>query len=212
VGPEFVEEFPLTRPDKDFSGCLAAARAGNAIALGEALEGFRHYLLLIARRQLDPALQAKGGASDLVQETYMEAYRDFALFHGASEDELRAWLRRLLLNNVANFSRRYRETDKRRLACELSFDASRGSSSPAGRLAADVLSPSDQAIMNEQDSALQSALGRLSDDHRQVLLLRYRERLPFEDIALLMQRSPNAMRKLWSRALERLQEEMEASI
>jgi RNA polymerase sigma-70 factor, ECF subfamily len=206
-----IVEVHLDGTEKDISRCLAAARAGCGNALGEALEGLRHYLLLVARHQLDHALQAKGGASDLVQETFLEAHRDFALFHGASEEELRAWLRRLLLNNLANFSRRYRETNKRQLAREMSFDAKARSSSPAGRLPADCPSPSDQAIMNEQDSALQAALARLSDDHRSVLLLRYRDGLAFEDIGVLMQRSANAMRKLWSRALERLHEEMEAS-
>jgi RNA polymerase sigma-70 factor, ECF subfamily len=124
---------------------------------------------------------------------------------------LRAWLLRLLLNNVANFSRRYRETNKRQLGCEMSFDANPGSSSPTGRVPADLPSPGDQAIMNEQDSASQGALARLSDDHRQVLLLRYRDGLAFEDTGVLMQRSANAMRKLWSRALERLHEEMKTS-
>jgi RNA polymerase sigma-70 factor (ECF subfamily) len=195
---------------KDISRWLAAARTGCAASLGELLQGYRRYLLLVAQRELDPALEAKGGASDLVQETFLEAHRDFALFHGVGEEEMRAWLRRLLLNNLADFTRRYRETNKRRLECEQPLDAHGGSSSPMGRLPADMPSPSAQAILNEQDGALQRALTRLSDDHRQVLLLRYREGLSFEEIAVLMVRSANAMRKLWSRALERLQEEMAA--
>ena len=56
---------------------------------------FRHYLLRIAEQELDPDLRAKGGASDLVQLTFLEAQRDFARFHGDTAAELRAWLRRL---------------------------------------------------------------------------------------------------------------------
>src|SRR5262249_35643200 len=92
---------------------LAAARAGSREALGQALETCRNYLLLIAGRQLDSDLHAKGGASDLVQETFLEAQRDFGRFQGSSEGELQAWLRQILLNNVANFTRRYRGTGKR---------------------------------------------------------------------------------------------------
>src|SRR4051794_12098658 len=88
---------------------LASAQAGCPAALGQALEACRNYLLWIARREIDPDLQSKGGASDLVQETFMEARRDFASFRGDSEQELLAWLRRLLLNNLSNFVRRYRE-------------------------------------------------------------------------------------------------------
>jgi len=75
---------------------LSLAGAGSAEALGQALEVWRNYLLVIAGRQLDPGLHAKGGASDLVQETILEAQRDFAQFQGTSEAELLAWLRHTL--------------------------------------------------------------------------------------------------------------------
>src|SRR5437016_2620511 len=102
------------RPD-DADRLLADARAGSPGALGAALEAYRDYLLGIADREIAPALKAKGGASDIVQETFLEAQRDFAGFRGDTDDDLRAWLRRLLLNNVANLARAYRRTDKRRL-------------------------------------------------------------------------------------------------
>ena len=85
---------------------LAAARAGSREALGQVLQACRGYLLLLAERELDPDLQTKGGASDLVQETFLEAQKDFANFQGNSEGELRAWLRQILLHNLANFTRR----------------------------------------------------------------------------------------------------------
>src|SRR5262249_3376165 len=92
---------------------LGSARTGAREALGRALEGCRDYLLMVANKELDPQLQAKGGASDLVQQTFLEAQRDFGRFQGNSEDELLAWLRRLLLHNLADFTRRYRDTGKR---------------------------------------------------------------------------------------------------
>src|SRR5262249_52338401 len=100
----------------EFVGWLAQAHAGSADALGRLLEGCRGYLLMIAREELAPDLQAKGGASDLVQETFLDAQRDFARFQGADEAELLAWLRRVLLNNLANFTRRFREAEKRSIA------------------------------------------------------------------------------------------------
>jgi RNA polymerase sigma-70 factor, ECF subfamily len=74
----------MTEPRDDDSPLVAAARAGSREALGRALEIHRHYLLAIAERQLDPDLRSKGGASDLVQETFLEAQRDFAQFGGGS--------------------------------------------------------------------------------------------------------------------------------
>jgi RNA polymerase sigma-70 factor (ECF subfamily) len=116
---------------------LAAARAGSQEALGEALEACRHYLLLIADRELDPDLRAKGGASDLVQETFLEAHRDFPRFEGKTESELLAWLRQLLLHNLSNFTRRYRATAKREVTREIPLGAGSSSSfaQPAGRRA-----------------------------------------------------------------------------
>src|SRR5581483_6027912 len=103
---------------EDFSIWLSAARGGSRDALGRALEGCRRYLLGIAQRELEVALQAKAGASDLVQETFLVAQRAFDRFQGNSEEELRAWLRRLLQDRAAKFGQRYRATQKRRLARE----------------------------------------------------------------------------------------------
>jgi RNA polymerase sigma-70 factor (ECF subfamily) len=192
---------------EDVGQWLSAARAGSPSALGEALEAYRNYLLLVAEKELDPVLRAKAGASDLVQETFLEAQRDFGGFHGASEVELRAWLRRLLLNNVANFTRHYR-ADKRQVNLEVPLAPGSWSDPPGGRFPADTPSPSGQAMEHEQAEAVQRALTRLPDDYRQVLLWRYQEQRSFEEIAQSLQRTPNAVRKLWARALERLEHEM----
>jgi RNA polymerase sigma-70 factor (ECF subfamily) len=62
---------------------------------------------------------------------------------------------------------------------------------------------------HEQDRALQAALGRLPEDYRRVITLRYEQQLSFEEIGQLLHRSPDAARKLWARAVERLQEELD---
>ena len=73
---------------------LPAARAGSREALGQVLEACRPYLLRIANEGVAVDVQAKGGASDLVQETFLEAQRDFARFQGNTEAELLPYLRR----------------------------------------------------------------------------------------------------------------------
>ena len=188
---------------------LAAARAGSREALGQVLQACRGYLLLLAERELDPELRAKGGASDLVQETFLEAQKDFSHFQGNSEEELRAWLRQILLHNLANFTRRYRATAKRRVGREVALDVSGSSADREGGLLLDALSPSGLAIQEEQVQALRQALERLPDDYRRVILLHYQEQRPFEEIAPLMHRSYDAVRSLWARAIRRLRQEME---
>ena len=98
---------------------IEAARSGDAEVLGRVLQSCREYLVIVASRGLGTDLTAKGGASDLVQETFLGAYRDFDGFHGHSRGELLAWLRQILMNNVANFTRRYRGTEKREVNREV---------------------------------------------------------------------------------------------
>jgi RNA polymerase sigma-70 factor (ECF subfamily) len=186
---------------------LPAARAGSREALGQALEACRGFLLAIAQRQLDPELQAKGGASDLVQQTFLEAQRDFAHFQGDSDAELLAWLRHLLLHNLGKFRRRYR-TRKRRAAREVALDAGDSSDHPTRGIDTTAPSASGQAQAHEQVQALEQALGRLPEEYRQVITLRHKEYLSFQEIGCRMERSANAARTLWMRAIDRLRQEL----
>ncbi len=188
---------------------LPEARAGSMGALGEVLEACRKYLLLVAERELAPELRGKGGASDLVQETLLDAVRDFGCFRGETEEELLGWLRRLLHNNVADFARQYRETAKRQLAREVSLTADSSAGAAVPEPAGSDLSPSGQAVAGEEAEAVRSALARLPEEYRQVLLLRYQEELSFEEIGRLLNLTANAARKLWARAGKRLQQELD---
>lgn len=144
-----------------------------------------------------------------MQETFLEAQRDFAHFQGTTEKELLAWLRCLLLHNVGNFTRQYRATARRAVDREVVLEADGSSDAPRPDLAAAVPSPSGQAMEREQAAALHQALERLPANYRQVITLRYLEERSFEEIGQLMNRSPDAARKLWARTMERLRHEWE---
>jgi RNA polymerase sigma-70 factor (ECF subfamily) len=199
----------MTTPADNADPQLDLARAGSLDAFGEALQGCRRYLLMIAGSHLDPDLQAKGGASDLVQQTFLEAQRNFAAFTGNSQAELRLWLRRLLLNNLGDFSRTYRATKKRTVSREVPLGADGSSQHRAQEPAASMPSPSGHAIEREESAAMEAVLARLPEDYQQVIHLRYREGRSFEEIGRLMNRSADACRKLWIRAMERLRREWE---
>lgn len=188
---------------------FAAARGGSIEDLGSLLEGCRQYLLLVANEELNGDLHAKGGASDLVQETFLEAQRDFSQFHGENEEQLLAWLRKILKNNLANFIRRFRGTQQRQIGRERSLDSNASDGLNAADLFDDTTSPSARAIKNEDVELLQAALGRLTEDDRNVLTLRHRDLLAFKEIGRHMNRSPDAVRMLWWRAIERLADELD---
>src|SRR5262249_25235701 len=145
---------------------FAAARAGTAETLGQMLSDCRAYLLLIAGQELDSDLRAKAGASDLVQETLLEACRDFDGFHGRTEAELLDWLRKLLLHNLADFRRRYRGTKKREMARESTPMTDGSPVPPSLQALARDSSPSELRIKHEELEAVERAIERLPDDYR----------------------------------------------
>ncbi len=187
---------------------LEQARAGFAQALGELLETYRAYLVAVAGAELDSDLRAKVGPSDLVQETFCEAHRDFAGFRGQTEEELIAWLRRALLNNIANVTRRYLGTEKRQVSREVPID---DSARPDVKqlLPVDISSPSEAADKNERLARLEKALEKLPAPFREVIQWRTLERQPFQQIAEKMGRSKKAVQKLWTRAIRELQKVMQ---
>ena len=189
---------------------LSEARAGSSTAMGQVLEACRRYLLAIANRQMGRDLQAKAGASDLIQQTFLEAQRDFIHFSGSTTEELKAWLRRMLLNNVANFAWQFKETGKREIGKEIAIAAdSSASVNIAFQHPSPDPSPSSMAVSNERMSAVLGAIGNLPEEYRQVIRYRYEQDLGFDEIARLMTRSENAVRKLWFRAVRQLREELE---
>jgi len=203
----------LSTSGEDHSGrvqdWVKEAHGGSAAALGRIMELCRQYLLLVANRELEPELWAKGGASDLVQETFLEAQQDFEQFRGTTGAEVLAWLRRILLHNVSNFRRRYTGSEMRQIGREVSLDGpgSQGEIKPSPAL--DTSSPSSHAAANEESVALDRALQRLPADYREVLILRHEQSLSFAEVGQLMDRSAEAARKLWARAIARLRLELE---
>jgi RNA polymerase sigma-70 factor (ECF subfamily) len=188
------------------SRLLTAARRGDDRALGTLLDQFRNYLGLLARLEIGSRLQAKLDASDLVQETFLQAHRAFQQFRGDTEAELLAWLRRILASRLSKAVRRFHGTKRRALDLERELDQELGRSSQVMNraLALSQTSPSERASRREQAVLLADALAHLSDDHREVIILRHLQELTFPEIAARMGRSIGAVEKLWMRALANL--------
>src|SRR6516225_6277984 len=79
------------RAREDLAGQIQAARQGSQEALAWLLEECRPYLLLIANDELDSGLRPKVGASDLVQDSVLEARQDFPRFRKASPAQQGDW-------------------------------------------------------------------------------------------------------------------------
>jgi RNA polymerase sigma-70 factor (ECF subfamily) len=187
-------------PAEEIETWIEAARQGNQNALGHLLEWCRPYLLQIANDQVSPDLQARCAPSDLVQDACLQAQVGFGGFHGTREAELLAWLRTILLNRLRNVVRHAQAAGRAR---EVAFPSPDSSPTPPF-LADSRLTPSKQIMARESDEALHRALVQLPPDYRQGLHLRQWEELSFEEIGQRLNRSAEAARKLWARAVEAL--------
>lgn len=192
----------------DVQGWINEGRHGSADAQGRLFERCRNYLLLVAEHQLDRGLRGKLGASDLVQETFLRAGRGFDHFRGTNEEELLGWLRRILRNEAGQAVRRFRRAAKRDIRCEQPLSPSQGLAR-GGELRGDIETPSRQLAAAEQLDRLAAALARLPKHYQQVIQLRNTERKSFDEIGKTLDRSPEAARKLWVRAIEQLRGELE---
>lgn len=158
----------------------------------------RQFLLTIANAELPPDLRAKGGASDLVQDTIASALRNRDQFRGATITELRAWLRAILRSELAMLRRRF-DTAARDVSREVPVASVAEPSEPSSTTI-------ERLIHEEQAVSLSARVDALPEDQRLVVLLRIGEGLPFAAIGERTGRSEDAARKLFARALDRLRE------
>jgi RNA polymerase sigma-70 factor (ECF subfamily) len=196
----------MTPTTRTIPELIERARANVPGAIDELFARCRGYLSLIARVNVESWLQAKADASDLVQQTMMEAYRGFDKFHGRSEAEWLAWLKRILEHNAADFVRRFQGA-KRHVGKEIALSPPTDDST-AARLdpAAPGDTPSQAMVKLESELQLAEALEKLTPDYREVIVLRNLQRLSFDEVAQRLDRSRPAAQMLWMRAMQKLQQ------
>jgi RNA polymerase sigma-70 factor (ECF subfamily) len=187
-----------------FSALVDAARSGSNEALGQLLDQWRNYLLLIANQELGDDLAAKAGASDVVQDAFAHAQQAFGGFNGESQAALTAWLRQILLRQIFALRRQYFQSLKRDVQREESFDGDHRLREAVESLPDEGESPDCRVATKEDFQAVSRALDSLPDEYRQVIRLRYWENLTFEEIGARTGRSADAVRKCWFRAAKKL--------
>lgn len=137
-------------------------------------EHFRSYLILLARMQLGRKLQSKLDASDVVQQTLLEAHRDQAQCRGRTVSEQAAWLRQVLARNLANvvrdLSRAKRDVQRER-SLQAALDES--ASNLEAWLAAEQSSPSQKLERQERAVQLVAAMEDLPEAQREAVVLRH---------------------------------------
>jgi RNA polymerase sigma-70 factor (subfamily 1) len=169
------------------------------------LKTYRQHLRAIAARQLGNDLRSKADASDVVQDTCLEAFQECRRFEGLTDDEAKALLTRILIHNIQGLVRQYRGTEKRDIRREICLDGN-----PNGyELAVGAATPAEEVATREECEKLARLMSRLPARQRNVLVWRSSDDHTFRQIGERLGCSGVAARKLCLKVVERLRRELE---
>ncbi len=168
---------------------IREALAGDRADSGVLLEHLRPRLVLWVAARMSRDLLTKVEPEDLAQDTLMAVHKALPKFDGNSERRFLGWVFRIAENRIRDQVSLFRATKRQVLPPPHSFTQS---------------SPSTAATRTEQVSRVLEAMAVLSPEHRDVVRLRRLEERETKEIAELMDRSENAVRILYCRALKSL--------
>jgi RNA polymerase sigma-70 factor (ECF subfamily) len=165
------------------------------------VENARDHLRLVARLLWKPGVQRELDLSDIVQQTLLKGHAKAHQFRGHTEAEWRGWLRAILKNELIKFV----ENNPSDLQ-SLNESSQRLEDSLAG----DQTSPSQRAIRHEELERLAVALGKLLEDERTAVELKYLRGCSVEDISQRIGRTKEAVGGVLKRGLRKLRQHLHA--
>ncbi len=193
-----VEKPTLTKLRTD-AYLVEATLAGNRQAFGELVERYQDRLF----NTLVRVLGSRDDASEVLQDAFVQAYTKLESFRGSSQ--FYTWMYRVALNMACSHRRR---TARRR--DEQSIDRIREVS--GAEPVDSSLQPEQMALRSEQTDLVQAALLEISDEHRQILVLREMEDYSYETIAEILELPVGTVRSRLFRARLQLKERLESML
>jgi RNA polymerase sigma-70 factor (ECF subfamily) len=188
---------------------LARARGGDRIALVELLASYHPELVRRAGARMGELLRARFEPEDILQEVYLDVFRQVGGFHGDDERSFGAWLSTILESKVIDARRTIgrRKRDASREIPDRTTSAGDDSAwSLVDAASAHSETPSRLARLDEEVGTLTACIDRLPEAQRRVIRLRYMEGRSVQDVARRLGRSEAAVASLTGRALRGLRE------
>lgn len=180
---------------------LREARRGSPQAVSALFERYGGRLHALIRARLGPRLRQRLESRDILQVTLMRAFEGLDRFEGSGSRSLMAWLGTIAQAEICDQADYYGRA-KRDLGREETFD------SGVDPVARQVQSEVSRLQLESDLERLAEAIDGLSDEQREVVLLRTYEELPFKEVGARMGRSADACRMLYTRALTKLASRM----
>src|SRR5262249_55642759 len=187
---------------------LKRVAEGDSEGWGKLLARHRERLRRMVALRLDPRLQGRVDASDVIQEAYLEAWSRLPEYLRESAMPFYLWLRFLTCQKVLALHRHHLGREMRDAAREVSLYKGALPEASSAALAAHLMGhdtrPSEAALRVELKLRLQEALNQMDPIDREVIALRHFEQLRRAETAELLGIRESAVSKRYVRALERL--------
>jgi RNA polymerase sigma-70 factor (ECF subfamily) len=191
-----------THPDES-ERLIEGLQQRDEQALTAVFDQHRDYLRQVVRLRMDAQMSARVDPSDVIQEAYLQAFRRLEGFLSRRPLPLRIWLRETALECLLQLRRKHVGAQARSVKCEVCLPE-QSSILLAGQAVGDATTPSQHALRGELATQVQQALTQLSDEDREMLLVRNYEGLTNQEAAYVFGISGEAARKRYTRALLRL--------
>jgi len=201
-----VSSIPEQMGEDDELLRLAAAGDGES---WQALVGrSRDRLRRVVAFRLDPRLRGRVDPSDVLQEAYLEAWRDLGSYLDRPEIPFFLWLRGIAGNKLRELHRHHLGTQRRDPRREVSIHGGATSETTttalAARLVGNLTRASEEAVRHELKLQLHEAIDAMDPLDREVLALRYFEQLSPAETAGVLGIKEKAAGARYLRAVRRL--------
>jgi RNA polymerase sigma-70 factor (subfamily 1) len=182
------------------------ARQGDPLAVSKLLACHFPVLRAHVAARMDRTLRARLEPEDILQEVYLDVYRQIAHIRDCGEDALLNWLLTIADSKLIDAGRALHRR-KRDVAREVQPHIAQGTRSYLDLLDqvyADSITPSRIVRREEGVGALTACLSRLSEPHRQVIQMRFLEGRGVGEVAQQLGKSEAAIVAMTRRAFQAL--------
>lgn len=185
----------------EFERLLCAAKNGCPLSLGTLLQGYRRYLLKIAKEKVPHKLKSKVGGSDVVEDAIVHAYQSMADFRGTTMAEFQRWLAIILMHAVTDCIKGFR-CQSRDLSREVPIAEEWKASISSGK---NKDEPLEKLLCDEEQTILNLAINTLPEQS-QIIFQRFDQAHSAQQIAVELGISVDAVYKARMRAIQSMKD------
>ena len=187
-------------------GLIERIRQGDRDAFTPLFEKYRPRIAVLVHYKMSRQMRAQVEADDLLQETFLRAYRKFDQFSYRGPGSFMRWLARIAEHVIIDTAR-YQNRDRRRAEEQVPL---RSESNPGGVEPVDSKTPSRLLARNERLQQLFRILDDLPEQYREAILLAKIQGLTTQEIAEKLGKSRPAAALLLHRALKHFRQMQQA--